>query len=262
MNILVIMGSPRKGETLAVVRQVEAQMQALGEVSFDYLWLRDANLPPCRGCHACVRFGEQKCPLRDDTASIEARMLAADGIILATPVYCQQVSYLMKTFLDRYAYWWHRPRFFGKVFLPVASGGGQFKSTLSYLAECVSAWGGTALPGLGAAHIDSLVPKARARLEKQIGQSAARFFQTVQGQMNGAPLPAPSLYRLIWFRMWRINARANKAFIPADYRYWTEQGWFEREYYTKQPLNFFQRTVGRVMEPLLRNMLRGVYEGY
>ena len=52
MKILVIMGSPRKGETYNAVRKVETAMQALGNVEFDYLWLKDANLGQCRGCHA------------------------------------------------------------------------------------------------------------------------------------------------------------------------------------------------------------------
>ena len=46
-------------------------MKSLGEVEFEYLFLKDAKLRPCLGCYACMALGEDKCPLRDDRAAIE-----------------------------------------------------------------------------------------------------------------------------------------------------------------------------------------------
>ncbi len=46
---------------------------------FEYIFLKEANLKPCIGCYNCMAKGEDKCPLRDDRAAIEQKLLAADG---------------------------------------------------------------------------------------------------------------------------------------------------------------------------------------
>jgi multimeric flavodoxin WrbA len=75
--------------------------------------LKDVDLSQCRGCFGCFVKGEDHCPCKDD-ASIEQKMHDADGIIFATPVYGMNISALMKTFIDRFSYIFHRPRFFTK----------------------------------------------------------------------------------------------------------------------------------------------------
>ena len=83
MKILAIIGSPRgKGSGYKIVRMIEDQDEIPGEVEFEYLFLKDAKLGTCLGCYACMALGEDKCPLRDDRAAIEGKMLAADGVIL------------------------------------------------------------------------------------------------------------------------------------------------------------------------------------
>lgn len=268
MKILVLMGSPRKGESYAVVRKVEERMQAAhaaaaqnnpqDRLEFEYLWLKEIHFGQCLGCHACIRFGEEKCPLRDDRPAVLARMLAADGLIITTPVYALQVSYLVKILFDGYCFLWHRPRFFGKFVMGVASGGGQFKETLGYIKQNVKAWGATYVTGIGAPHPDALVPKRRKALEQSIDTAARHFYTTVRlGHM-----PKPSLFDLTWFRMWRLNALAGKSFTPRDLAYWSEKGWMERDYFTPTPLNPLQRAFGWGMEKLLRAFMRSVYMGY
>jgi multimeric flavodoxin WrbA len=134
VKILAIMGSPRKnGSGTKVIRRIEEVMRRQGEVEIDYLYLRDANLAACRGCFQCISRGEQFCPLKDYRIAIEARTDAADGIILISPGYVQNVSGLMKNFMDRMAYTNHRPRFFGKKVMLVANGGAALKKTLGAL---------------------------------------------------------------------------------------------------------------------------------
>jgi multimeric flavodoxin WrbA len=258
MNILVVMGSPRKGKTFTAVRKIEAYMQTLGDVTFDYLWLKDANLGHCKGCHACIFYGEEKCPLRDDQAAIAARMQAADGLILASPVYCQHVSYLMKTYIDHLTYLWHRPRFFGKFAMPVATGGGQFKETLGYLEQNARAWGFSCVKGVGAPHLDALVPRMKTRVEREMELAARRFYTAVQSKK----VPAPSLFQLIWFRMWRLNAMACKDSNPADFNYWNNNGWFQQDYYTPNPISALPKLIANAMGKVLQRIMRSTYVGY
>ena len=87
MKVLAIIGSLRKGNTLDVVQEVEKHMKELGEVEFEYLFLKDANLELCKGCFNCLTKGDEFCPIKDDRVEIEKRMLESDGVILASPVY-------------------------------------------------------------------------------------------------------------------------------------------------------------------------------
>ena len=76
MKVLAIMGSPRKkGNTYKVVQEIEQRMRELGNVEFEYLFLRDANLEPCRGCDNCQPKGEDLCPIDDDREKIEEQIL-------------------------------------------------------------------------------------------------------------------------------------------------------------------------------------------
>jgi multimeric flavodoxin WrbA len=53
----------------------------------------------CTGCYACERTG--KCVQKDDMSQILDDMLAADVIVLATPVYFYTMCAQMKTVIDR-----------------------------------------------------------------------------------------------------------------------------------------------------------------
>ncbi|MHB1043940.1 MAG: flavodoxin family protein [Eubacteriales bacterium] len=87
MKVLAIIGSPRKiGNTYHVVEQIKENMMKFDKsIDFEYLFPRDYNLMMCTGCFACISQGEDKCPLKDDHAILEAKMSEADGIIFAAP---------------------------------------------------------------------------------------------------------------------------------------------------------------------------------
>ncbi len=137
MKVLVIMGSPRKGNTFRACEEFREHLQRRCTAEFEYVWLKDADMAPCKGCFVCFPHGEEKCPGRDDDVHlIEQKMLDADGVIFATPVYSFTVSGLMKTFIDRISYTGHRPRFFGKkAFLLVTTGMMGDDDTLKYLKK-------------------------------------------------------------------------------------------------------------------------------
>jgi multimeric flavodoxin WrbA len=120
------MGSPRKkGNTYHVVERIKERLLAFDDsIEFEYLFLKDCDLKPCTGCFACIAKGESLCPLKDDRDMIMSKMMEADGIIFAAPCYGLGVPAVMKNFIDRFSYTLHRPRFFDKCFLAVATVGG------------------------------------------------------------------------------------------------------------------------------------------
>lgn len=63
------------------------------------LSLRDKTIGFCKGCLACQKTGN--CIIRDDAPMIAQKMLTADVIAFATPIYYYEMSGQMKTMLDR-----------------------------------------------------------------------------------------------------------------------------------------------------------------
>lgn len=151
MKILAIIGSPRRGNSYKVAQAVEQEMKRLGkDVEFNYLFLREVNLEPCRGCGLCLTKGDNYCPVLDSRPDIEKQMTEADGIIFASPVYVMNVSGLMKNFIDRFAYICHRPRFFGKYALLVSTTGALgLNQALNAMRWPVMVWGFSIVGKLG-----------------------------------------------------------------------------------------------------------------
>jgi len=100
MKIVSIIGSPRgmKGNTGNLLGEVLKGAKSAGAVC-EVIALRGNSVKPCLGCDRCHKKG--RCPQDDEFESIKEKMLAADGIILATPNYIFHVSAQLKMFIDR-----------------------------------------------------------------------------------------------------------------------------------------------------------------
>lgn len=140
MKILSIIGARRSGNTSEVVTYFEEQLARTMPVEYERLYLCDHGLEFCIGCHACIFTGEHGCPHAAAVKTIEDRMMAADGLVLASPGYMFSVTGIMKTFLDHVAYNCHRPKYFGKkIYLLSACIRWQRKSVFAPMETWASA---------------------------------------------------------------------------------------------------------------------------
>lgn len=100
MKVIGINGSSRKdGNTAIIIRKVFDELNKVG-IETELIQLADYDIQPCRGCFACK--GRGNCMFsKDGFTEIFKRMVAADGIILGSPVYSADVSAKMKAFLER-----------------------------------------------------------------------------------------------------------------------------------------------------------------
>ena len=221
MKILAVMGSPKKkGNTYKVTREVEERMKQRGNVEFEYLFLKDADLKMCSGCFNCVKKGEELCPIKDSRAEIENKIFNADGIILTTPVYCENVSGFMKNFIDRFAYVFHRPRFFDqKLMILATSAGGGLKETLNYLKK-LQIWGfGTPVE---LSVITPPWPQSDAlqkKNEKNIEKAAEEFYQKLQEGKQ-----PPNFMQYMHFRF--LKETSKLGYLPADLEFYKDKGKF------------------------------------
>lgn len=102
MKIIAINGSHRKGKnTTALLNTVLDEAQNMG-CRTELLELTDLNIRLCKACNMCLKKSE--CSIIDDMKIVETKLLAADGIILGSPVYWMNVTTLMKNFMDRSRY--------------------------------------------------------------------------------------------------------------------------------------------------------------
>ncbi len=98
-NVVILSASPRKGgnsDTLAE-RFSDGAKNAGHHV--EKIFLRDKKVGFCLGCGVCN--STHRCVQKDDMAEILEKMLAADVIALATPVYFYSMNAQMKTLIDR-----------------------------------------------------------------------------------------------------------------------------------------------------------------
>lgn len=102
MHIVSFLGSPRlDGNTAAALSLIEARLAESG-AEVNRLNLEEMFLTPCQGCWTCAQSTDAPgCTQSDDMNLIYKAMIEADGIILATPLYCWSFSAQMKVMLDR-----------------------------------------------------------------------------------------------------------------------------------------------------------------
>lgn len=98
-NILVISTSLRKGSNSEIL--ADALIRGAKEAGHrvEKVCIRDKEIAFCRGCLACQKTG--RCVIQDGGDEIARKMLAADVLVFATPIYYYGMSGQMKTMLDR-----------------------------------------------------------------------------------------------------------------------------------------------------------------
>lgn len=233
VKVLAIMGSPRsKGNTYNVTKMVEERMKHLGDVEFEYAYLKDLDLGMCRGCRLCMDKGEEFCPLKDDRAMLEEKIHGADGVIFASPTYVGNVTGLMKNFIDRFAYVCHRPRFFKNAMILTTSGGGGAGFMLMAFSIPPSTWGFEVVHKLGVVtheHPEKYPPEEREAMEKamnkKVDTAAKKFYGSLQARTlkPGVFSMAQFLYTKPFYKRYEPTS--------VDYRYWKDHGWLEKGVY-------------------------------
>ncbi|HPQ45580.1 MAG TPA: flavodoxin family protein [Syntrophales bacterium] len=101
-TVLALNGSPRgaKGNTEKILQPFLDGVRE-GEASAETLYLKDLDINECRGCYACHMKTPGRCVIKDDMEMILGKIMKADILVFATPLYVFTVSALMKTLMDR-----------------------------------------------------------------------------------------------------------------------------------------------------------------
>jgi multimeric flavodoxin WrbA len=100
IRVLAFAGSPRRhGNSESLLDWVLGGMIADSDVLIEKVALSDANINPCKGCNACETLN--KCVQRDGLDIYHDKIIAADIILLSSPIYCMGIASQPKALIDR-----------------------------------------------------------------------------------------------------------------------------------------------------------------
>ena len=246
-KVTAIVGSARKRLTHNAVVQFLKNLQSLGDVESEIVALSQCRLGLCRGCKLCFQKGEEYCPLKDDRDVLFEKLMASDGVVLATPNYSFQVSGMMKAFLDRLGFVFHRPRFFGKTFTSIVAqglyGGNKIVKYLDFVGNGL---GFNTVKGACVTACEPITEKEKEKIDRALAELSKRFHE----RLAKPAYPVPPLLNLMAFRMGRTSMKLMLDDSYLDYRYFTDKGWFESEYYYPTHLGPLKKAAGSLFDSL------------
>lgn len=103
MKITAFNGSPRgeKSNTGTMVAKFLEGASSAGAET-EQIFLSTKKIHNCLGCFKCWIATPGICVIKDDMTELLEKIMASDVIVMATPVYVDGVSGIMKSFMDRF----------------------------------------------------------------------------------------------------------------------------------------------------------------
>ena len=121
--ILGIMGSPRiRGNTDLLLDEALKGAQSQGTET-EKIRVTKLKLSPCLEDYGCLKDGN--CSIRDDMTDIYTKLLEADGVIIASPIFFYGLTSQAKALIDRCQALWVR-KYVLKQNMPASKRKGAF----------------------------------------------------------------------------------------------------------------------------------------
>jgi multimeric flavodoxin WrbA/putative sterol carrier protein len=219
-QVVAVNGSPHEGfgNTSQMLAMLRNHLAGEG-FALEEIFLNQQHIEYCTGCAVCLEKGA--CWIRDDHKGVAKKLLEADAVILASPVYFRQVTAQMKTFLDRSLGYGHRPRGTWKPGLAVSVSAGWGESEVAqYLAMVLRVYGAFAVGQLTAIGVGPGGFLGREAVEARAGDLARDLVRAVK---EGRRYP-PSDRDLDYWNFMGGLIKENRDFMKADYEHWQKLG--------------------------------------
>ena len=219
MKILGINGSPR-GKNSRTLKLVSAVLDGAKErgAETELVDIGALDIRYCLGCQVCYAEGE--CVQEDDLSDLWEKMMRADGIVLGSPVYINNVTAQLKTVIDRLADAIHCQMLVGKYGCAVTTAGGSgISEVLGYMNYFLNQLGAVSVGEAGAVGRDPAALDATINKAFNLGQTLADAIQT---KRHYADQESTIAERGAFFRQ---LVKANKEEWKHQYEFWVEKGW-------------------------------------
>jgi len=99
INVIAIAGSHRKNSNTELALQIMSKRLSKIDIETEIITLANKKIEHCRACDNCKRT--RKCPINDNLVEIMEKMITAQGIILACPIYSFNITPLMQDLITR-----------------------------------------------------------------------------------------------------------------------------------------------------------------
>ena len=243
-TIVAVNGSPHAGigNTALMIEMLRPTLAQEG-FELEVIHLAGRDIQYCTGCAYCMEKGG--CWIDDDHRGIVNKLLAADGIILACPVYFFHVPGQMKTFIDRSLAFGHKPRPTWKPGLAVSVSAGLGEtSTAGYLALLLRTFGAFSVGSLTAIAVQMGQFLGKEAVEARAVDLARDLARAIKEKRRYPPTD----WDLRYYQFMGSLVRSQKETVMKhDFKHWQEQGLYEGfEAYIQQ------KSTGTPRDPGLR----------
>ena len=232
MEICFIHGSNRKGNTEKTIALIKDTLRSFEEISYSDIYLHK-DLPCfCEGCFLCLTTGEyagQNCPHTQYTRPIMEKLLASDGIVIASPCYALAETAQVKALFDHFAcsYITHRPNeaMFDKIGFAVSTAAGAGTGrVVSTIGRNLLFWGVKRIIkceiNVWAQDWEDMPAKKRSAAERLLRRKTRRFYRLTKKRYT---IRTGLLRRALWF-MFKQLIKSYPDTQP-DKVYWKAKGW-------------------------------------
>lgn len=210
-HVIALQASAQRRTTYTMLTEIQALL-SVQDIDMEIVNLHRLEIKDCLGCYHCLNKGG--CVHKDDHEALVDKILAADGVIYATPVYILNMGATLKRYLDRAFVLAHQPRLAGKPFMSVVSTAGaglkQVSAMLTKTADMMLMRPCGAITG-----------KMRPDRASIKASDVAKFACLVNADRAD---DRPTIRQLFWFSLTKLLG----SFTPVDAAFWQESGWLDR----------------------------------
>lgn len=132
-KVLILSGSPRKDGNSDILCSEFARGAAESGNEVEIIRVAEKKIGYCKACYACRGTGV--CAIKDDMAQVMKKMIDADVIVLASPVYFYSIDAQLKALIDRTVCRWTEVK--NKEFYYIMTAADNSKSSLETTLACM-----------------------------------------------------------------------------------------------------------------------------
>jgi multimeric flavodoxin WrbA len=222
MKIIGIQSSPKRKNS-NTLKLLEAAMEGAREAGAEteIVDLTRLKIKYCTGCVTCYKEGY--CHQKDDYGELKEKILKADGIILASPNYIDNITAQLKTFFDRSANFIHEQLLDGRYgFAVTTSGGGHDDGVLEIMNGFITRTGGWSTGGVGCG-----MGQGPAAMEAAIAKAHGMGKDLVAAIKEKRAYPDQAAAHKVWKDGFMNTLKRNKDLWKHNYECWVEKGWIK-----------------------------------
>ncbi len=131
-KVLILSGSPRKNGNSDILCDEFMKGAKEGGNEVEKIRVSEKNIGYCRACYACKGTGI--CAIKDDMGEVLQKMIDADVIVLASPVYFYSIDAQLKALIDRTVARWLEVK--DKEFYYIVTAADEEKESAETTIQC------------------------------------------------------------------------------------------------------------------------------